>query len=227
MIKCKQCNKEFIPPKSISRFCSIPCYHLSQKENPNKGTFQKGHYLKHNNHKKGLECHFWKGGQITLVCKICKNDFQVDPYRSKIAKTCSKVCYDEMRKTPEFRLNHSDIQRKIIEERLGEIRSHITALDKLIRNSSMYKIWREYVFERDDYTCQMCKKRGGTLRADHIKQFASILIENDVKTFEDALNCVTLWDVRNGRTLCEQCHYKTPTYGRKVNSNQIYEPKKT
>jgi len=30
-------------------------------------------------------------------------------------------------------------------------------------------IWREKVFKRDNYTCQVCGKKGGYLIADHIK----------------------------------------------------------
>lgn len=62
-----------------------------------------------------------------------------------------------------------------------------------------YKIWRKTVFERDNYTCQFCGKRGGKLNADHIKPFARF------KKLR--------LDVNNGRTLCESCHKNTPTYG--------------
>lgn len=110
----------------------------------------------------------------------------------------------------------SELFRKIAEEQLGAVRSYITSLDKTIRKSVQYKIWRDTIFKRDDYTCQNCEVKGGTLRADHIKQFALILFENDVRTFEEALLCAQLWDVKNGRTLCDECHKNTSTYGQKV-----------
>ena len=64
-----------------------------------------------------------------------------------------------------------------------------------------YRLWREAVFARDDWTCQECKERGGKLHADHIKPWKDFPQDR--------------YDVANGRTLCVECHRETPTYGRK------------
>jgi len=78
----------------------------------------------------------------------------------------------------------------------------ISELNKLIRKSLKYREWRKSVFERDDYTCQVCyDNSGGNLEADHIKSFAR---------FPELR-----FDLKNGRTLCEECHRKTDTYGSK------------
>lgn len=71
-----------------------------------------------------------------------------------------------------------------------------------ISQSIEYKNWRSSVFERDNYTCQQCNKRGGKLQADHIKPF-SLFPE-------------LIFDINNGRTLCVNCHYKTDSYGGKM-----------
>lgn len=73
-----------------------------------------------------------------------------------------------------------------------------------VRTRSRYELteWRKKVFERDDYTCQHCGKRGGKLNADHIKPYC---IYEELRT-----------DLANGRTLCEPCHKKTDTYGAKA-----------
>ena len=63
---------------------------------------------------------------------------------------------------------------------------------KEIRNSEEYRIWRTAVFERDSFTCQLCRKVGGKLNAHHIKPFAKC---PDLRT-----------DINNGITLCEECH---------------------
>lgn len=82
----------------------------------------------------------------------------------------------------------------------------ITPLQKTIRKSFEYRSWVLAVFERDKFTCQKCKKIGGKLTAHHKKQFAQILEENHITTFDEALACAELWDVDNGITFCEKCH---------------------
>src|SRR3990167_7844206 len=78
----------------------------------------------------------------------------------------------------------------------------ITPENLKIRHSFEYKLWRTKVFERDDYTCQICNQRGNKLNVDHIKPF--VLYPS--LRFEES----------NGRTLCIECHKKTDTYGQKV-----------
>lgn len=74
--------------------------------------------------------------------------------------------------------------------------------NELFRKSVEYKIWRDAVYRRDDFTCQECGKRGGKLNADHIKPFA---------LFPDLRLAID-----NGRTLCLKCHRATETYGGKI-----------
>ena|SRR3990167_7722704 len=69
---------------------------------------------------------------------------------------------------------------------------------KIIRQSFEYKLWREAVFIRDNWTCRFCSNRGGKLQADHIKPFA--------------LFPELRLSIDNGRTLCEECHKKTDSY---------------
>lgn len=78
-------------------------------------------------------------------------------------------------------------------------RGGTSPINKRIRRSVRFFRWRKAVFERDNYTCQECNVRGGELHPDHIKPFA--------------LFPGLRFEISNGRTLCKQCHMKTPTWG--------------
>lgn len=76
-----------------------------------------------------------------------------------------------------------------------------------IRNTPEYRKWRKAVFERDNYTCQICHVRSGGgkavfLNAHHIKGFAR---------FPELR-----FELTNGITLCRPCHERIdPNRGRR------------
>lgn len=91
-----------------------------------------------------------------------------------------------------------------------------TALGLKIRSLPEFKIWRKSIFERDGYTCQKCKySKGNIIEANHIVPLAWLLFYHKIKTSDDAIKCLELWDIDNGQTLCSKCHKKTSTWGKK------------
>lgn len=82
----------------------------------------------------------------------------------------------------------------------------ITPVNKFIRTSSEYKLWREAVFARDNWACIWCGIKSGKgvvveLNADHIKPFSQY---PELR-----------FAIDNGRTLCRPCHLTTDTWGAK------------
>jgi len=98
---------------------------------------------------------------------------------------------------------------KYLRENNPNWKDGISLLEHSIRTNSKNKEWIQRVFERDNYTCQMCgDDRGHNLNAHHIKSFSSILQKYEITTLEEALECEELWNIDNGITLCEKCHIK-------------------
>ena len=98
-----------------------------------------------------------------------------------------------------------ETRKKMSVSRKGELSPHwqggITAENMKGRRTFEYKLWRETVMIRDNWTCQKCGIRGGNLEVDHIKSYARY---PEFRT-----------SIENGRTLCIPCHRKTDTYGSK------------
>lgn len=97
-------------------------------------------------------------------------------------------------------------------ERNPSWKGGVTTENELIRRSGKMYAWRKAVFERDNYTCQECEIKSAKgvkafLHADHIQPFA----------YFPELR----FELSNGRTLCSECHLKTPTWGERA--KKLYE----
>ena len=100
-----------------------------------------------------------------------------------------------------------ETRQKISESARGEKHPNwkggISTINEKVRKSLEYKLWREAVFARDNYQCIWGGKEHGTkIQADHIKPFA--------------LYPELRFAIDNGRTLCDDCHKKTETYGKRT-----------
>ena len=102
-----------------------------------------------------------------------------------------------------------------------------TNLVSSIRGLLEYREWRNRVFKRDNYTCKRCPNREH-LEAHHRNSFSSLVtsflqryshLDPTIDIFllvELARKYKPFWNIRNGETLCENCHKKTDTYLRKI-----------
>lgn len=143
-------------------------------------------------------------------CLVCKKSFSLKIRRDiERKKFCSRKClgswFGRANATPEniaiFIKNTTTPEVNAKKARKRENHPRWIKDRSKLKNRPRHElnIWRKKVFERDDYICQICNKRGGKLQADHIKPYS---LYPELRE-----------DLNNGRTLCIECHRKTDTYG--------------
>lgn len=173
---CELCHNNY--NKRGIKFCSIQCW--------NK--FQKG---KEKPKLKGVGIKPLK----KFICKKCNRIWYNKRWKKQ--KFCTVSCsskYNINKKN----LHTFDIRKKIsatlqginIEEWKDFSQPEIIRL----RDSKEYNEWRKSIYKKDNYTCRICKVRGGTLHAHHILKFSKFKDER--------------FDLNNGVTLCINCHMK-------------------
>jgi len=86
----------------------------------------------------------------------------------------------------------------------------ITPKNEKIRHSLEMSLWRERVFERDNWTCRKYNEKGGRLHAHHIRNFSN--------------NPELRFEVSNGITLSSKAHREFhQLYGKKNNTLEQLE----
>jgi hypothetical protein len=209
---CLICNKIFkvIAPSREKRtkYCSKQCCLIGRRKGilkqcsicDTKIYVKRAYLLRGYGNFCSRKCFNWSRKGEMKKCCICGKNFYAHKYNFLIRKCCSKKCAGEWNRKLFTGVGSYNWQG-------GK-----TIFQTQIRHCYKYQLWRKKVFERDNWTCQKCKKRGIILNADHIIPFALILTKNNIKTLNDALTCEELWDINNGQTLCVDCHKKTDTY---------------
>lgn len=91
----------------------------------------------------------------------------------------------------------------------GEGYERRTFKQNFFRSLDFQKL-RIQIFQRDDFTCQICFEKGKYLNIDHIKSFLNY---PDLRI-----------NPNNLRTLCVECHRNTPNYGYKAKFEKVVMP---
>lgn len=172
---CRGCNKVEVGPARYltNPFCSKECWRI---------------------HAAGK--HLRRGREY--VCPTCKKRIYKRPGMVVGTVYCSQECYRLPRAIPErpcpvcgamFRRRTQTCSYRCSKT---EIRNPNWDGGRPNRERGRSREWRREVFTRDDYTCVLCKQRGGRLHSHHMDGFS---YHPDRRL-----------DVTNGVTLCTECH---------------------
>jgi 5-methylcytosine-specific restriction endonuclease McrA len=200
---CKTCQKEYKCKnyrKDISKYCSKECMYSNDEHNNKISVSKKGITTSESTiFKKG---HTLSEETKLKISKSLKNLFsnglKVHNTKEKIESVCLQCNIMFSMYPYEFEKGRKFCSKKCADRHKDQGK---TTEAFRIRTSNKYKLWRTAVFERDNYICKICNRIGGKLNADHIKRFADF---PELRL-----------DVSNGRTLCEDCHRQTTTFGNK------------
>lgn len=118
-----------------------------------------------------------KNSKIKLRCK-CGNEFETE--------------VNELRNGGKIQCNDCGIKMRS-GENSPRWNGGVTSKLEILRKSKEYGKWREFVFKRDNYTCQCCgDSSGSNLNAHHILNFS----QNENLRYVES----------NGITMCDKCH---------------------
>lgn len=189
LVICIKCSNEFsttIAKQEAGRgkYCSKKCMYSDKKGKTieNSGQFIKGSKPKN-----------YIGNRES--CEQCGKEFESAPSANR--KFCSRKC-EYLNRVGRDGYWKRKKRLNISGEKNNNWKGGITRENSKQRQSVEYKVWRDKVFERDNYTCQDCEKHGCYLEAHHIKSFAEYL--------------ELRFDVSNGITYCKKCHGKHDKY---------------
>lgn len=126
--------------------------------------------------------------------------------RMSLAHLGKKQSPELIKKRADALRGHKQSPETIAKRTLGRRRPILKPDEsKIWKNRIEYKNWRKAVFERDNWTCQKYKERGGELHPHHVRNFA----EHSELRF----------DVNNGITLSVKAHREFhKIYGKRGNT---------
>lgn len=195
---CPWCKNKFEYNKHIgTKFCTRECYLKWVKGKQFSPGFKKGHPSP----RKGTKKIYAK------YCLYCENRFLTSRNIQKFCSINCNVFYNFKGKKIK---KETIIKRVMARKNITNFVGYSTSKNKLLRHSLDWKLWREKVFERDNFTCQNCFKTNCYLEPHHI-----FPVKECIKINNDKL----VFDINNGVTLCRVCHKKTHNWKIKKESD--------
>ena len=182
----------------------------------------------------------WKGGQVSLQCRVCGKAFNVRPARASLAKYCSNACRGighgrqfSGEASPTWRnaaltraCRHCGKEFRTYQPQqiycsrscsdVAAVRYRGTRHPRYNPDSrhrgrgTKYEKWCDIVLARDNHTCRDCGAQNVELHAHHIH------------SFKDHPNL--RFDADNGLTLCYRCHWRVHGIDGSDNGRQLAAP---
>jgi len=146
-----------------------------------------------------------------LNCQFCNKPFYSKKSHLYYRECCSRSCamrlkqqdinfkLKQLQSVLNNRFRKGKKSPKIAGKNHWNWQEGITPINAKIRNSLENKLWREAVFKRDNFACQICGKTKVYLHSHHIKSWSKY---PELR-----------FDISNGLTLCRNCHLLTKNYG--------------
>lgn len=218
---CGACGKKYAPTSADRKYCSHECYSSVPRPGYSATCLRCGEEFR-TSHKRSKYC----GRSCYAASKLGSIPWNKGvpsvnaPWKGK-KRSAESIAKMKASKLASGYKHPPEVRQKIAAFQRGRSKGGSTNIIASIRGCWRYKEWRKSVFDRDQYTCQCCGKRG-EVNADHIVPFAWLLRKFVIKSLDQALACDGLWLIANGRTLCVPCHKKTPTFA--YGTRDVYIP---
>ncbi len=216
-ITCPICKQVFFTYQKNRKTCSKQCTAIFQQHRETHPCVECGKLItdRASRFKRAQRvfcnrvcAHKWEAYGKVLIPQLRNKDWCLDQYKTKsLRKIANVLNCGETTVYKYFKLHGIVLDKKqwLRAERSKWWKGGITQLQRAIRTCYQYKCWRKAVIAQSNNKCKIC---GSTnqLEVDHIKKFKFILLDNNIRTLNEARQCGELWKVTNGRVLCRECN---------------------
>jgi len=213
---CLICKKSFFSYNKKRKTCSKKCSAINQQSRIirqcdfcKKNISRVPNELKYKNIFCDKVCqHKWQRQHKMRFFQLRNKKWCMEKYKEKSLKQiaeeigCGETIIYKYFKIHGIKLNR---EQWISGDKHYLWKNGITPFYKMIRNRRKYFHWRQEVLKNNLLQCISCGSIKN-LEVDHIKKLKFILVDNTIKTIDDAMRCEELWDIKNGRILCRSCN---------------------